>query len=95
MSFTIENHSITSELQSQLIDTKLYSNRQLFISEGIDSKVAKRVIGTLFALDHEKPGEPILMYQNSPAGRLIVDLPSMTLCVLSRACNRSQYRPMR
>lgn len=70
MTDIINHNTLASELQAQLIDTKLYSHRELFISEGIDSRVAKRIISCLLTLDHEAPGEPILMLQNSPGGEV-------------------------
>ena len=55
---------------SGLLDAqKLYDNRALFISEGIDSSVAKRVVSQLLSLDAASH-DPILIYQNSPGGEV-------------------------
>ncbi len=51
-------------------DSHLYKQRALFISEAIDSTVAKRVISQLLAMEAEKPGTPITMYLNSPGGEV-------------------------
>lgn len=57
-----------------LVDTfteaKLLQRRQIFISEAITSKSAKRFISELLALDAEKAGAPITLYLNSPGGEV-------------------------
>ncbi|MFW7378023.1 MAG: ClpP family protease [Oligoflexus sp.] len=51
-------------------ETKLLENRTIFVSEGINSRVAKTVINHLLALDAQEPGKPIYMYLNSPGGEV-------------------------
>jgi ATP-dependent Clp protease protease subunit len=57
-----------------LVDTfteaKLLQRRQIFISEAITSKSAKRFISELLALDADKAGAPITLYLNSPGGEV-------------------------
>lgn len=57
-----------------LVDTfteaKLLQRRQIFISEAITSKSAKRFISELLTLEAEKPGAPITLYLNSPGGEV-------------------------
>jgi ATP-dependent Clp protease, protease subunit len=59
-----------SELLGQITEQRLLKHRTLFISEGINSTVAKRVVSQLLILDAEAPGEPIVLYQNSPGGEV-------------------------
>lgn len=59
------------ELLSQaFVDKRLLESRTIFISEGIDSRVAKRVIGNLLTLEMDNPGKPITVFQNSPGGEV-------------------------
>lgn len=51
-------------------DKRLLDERMIFISEGIDSSVAKRVVGSLLTLEAAAPGKPITIYQNSPGGEV-------------------------
>ena len=51
-------------------DDKLLKNRTIIISQGIDSKIAKKVIGQLLTLEHDDPGKPINMFLNSPGGEV-------------------------
>ena len=65
---------LDSALEAQISeffgDRKLLESRSLFISEGIDSTVAKRVVGSLLTLEASDPGKPITIYQNSPGGEV-------------------------
>jgi ATP-dependent Clp protease protease subunit len=58
------------QLAANQSEFKLLENRTLFISEGINSTVAKTVINHLLALDAQDPGKPITMYINSPGGEV-------------------------
>lgn len=58
------------DLRSAFNDNKLLEERIVFISEGIDSSVAKRVVGALLTLESKDPGKPITIYQNSPGGEV-------------------------
>ena len=57
-------------LSGQAIELKLFDHRTIFISEGINSAVAKKTISSLIALDLEDPGKPITIYLNSPGGEV-------------------------
>lgn len=57
-------------LGDRLTENRLFERRQIFISEAITSKSAKRFISDLLALDADKPGEPITLYLNSPGGEV-------------------------
>ena len=66
----MENNGIGLDgIVPKITEMKLLENRTLFISEGIDSKVAKRVISSLLALDFESD-KPINVYLNSPGGEV-------------------------
>lgn len=58
------------DFASLLGDSRLLKNRTIFISEGIDSSVAKRVVGDLLTLAAEDAKAPIIIYQNSPGGEV-------------------------
>jgi ATP-dependent Clp protease protease subunit len=67
----IRNHNHETPDIFNFIDTnRLLDNRTIIISEGIDSDVAKRVIGALVSLEARAPGEMITIYQNSPGGEV-------------------------
>lgn len=57
-------------LADQFTEVKLLERRQIFISEAITSKSAKRYISDFLALEADKPGEPITLYLNSPGGEV-------------------------
>ncbi len=52
-----------------LLDQRLLEHRTIFISEGIDSNVAKTVVGALLTLDAMNH-DPIKIYVNSPGGEV-------------------------
>lgn len=58
------------QLASYQSESKLLEQRTLFISEGINSAVAKKVVNNLLALDAEDSQKPIYMYINSPGGEV-------------------------
>jgi ATP-dependent Clp protease protease subunit len=57
-------------LTDQFAEMKLLERRQIFISEAITAKSAKRYISELLSLEADKPGEPITLYLNSPGGEV-------------------------
>jgi ATP-dependent Clp protease protease subunit len=57
-------------LIDQMTEVRLLERRKIFISEAITSKTAKRYISDFLALEHDKPGEPITLYLNSPGGEV-------------------------
>ena len=59
-----------SEILMQSGEYRLLENRIIFVSEGINAAVAKRVVSNLLALEAAKPGAPITMYLNSPGGEV-------------------------
>jgi ATP-dependent Clp protease, protease subunit len=63
------NGSELGFLAGALTEQQLCDKRVLFISEGITSAVAKRVVGQLLLMD-SKSHEPITIYQNSPGGEV-------------------------
>lgn len=61
------------DLQAVLESTttkNLFQSRAIIISEGINSAVAKRVIGDLLALEKADPKKDITIYLNSPGGEV-------------------------
>jgi ATP-dependent Clp protease protease subunit len=59
-----------SDLVMQSGEYRLFENRVIFVSEGINATVAKRVVSNLLAMEAAKPGAPITMYLNSPGGEV-------------------------
>jgi ATP-dependent Clp protease protease subunit len=57
-------------IAEQFTEMRLLERRQIFISEAITSKSAKRYITEFLALEAAKPGEPITLYLNSPGGEV-------------------------
>ena len=60
---------LSNEFLRRFSEQKLLETRSIFISEGIDAKVARRVITDLLVLDQEKE-EVITLYLNSPGGEI-------------------------
>ena len=60
---------IGEDILRRYSEQKLLETRSIFISEGIDAKVARRVIADLLVLDRET-NEPITVYLNSPGGEI-------------------------
>ncbi len=58
------------QLAGQQSENKLLEKRVIFVSEAINSSVAKRVINNLLALDAQNSSDPIYMYLNSPGGEV-------------------------
>ena len=58
------------QMTQQLTEQRLLDKRTIFVSEGINSAVAKRVINQLLALELEKPNTPINLFLNSPGGEV-------------------------
>lgn len=58
------------QLTGQQSENKLLEKRVIFVSEAINSTVAKRVVSHLLALDSQESGSPIYMYLNSPGGEV-------------------------
>lgn len=58
------------QIAQQLTEQRLLDRRTIFVSEGINSVVAKRVINQLLTMDLEKPGTPINLFLNSPGGEV-------------------------
>lgn len=58
------------QLAAYQSENKLLEKRTIFVSEGINSRVAKTVVNHLLALDAQDPGKPIYMYLNSPGGEV-------------------------
>jgi len=55
-------------LFSQFSDVRLTNGRQIFISEPVTPRSAKKFISDLLWMDNEKPGAPIRLFVNSPGG---------------------------
>lgn len=51
-------------------ESKLIEKRTIFVSEGINSSVAKKVINHLLAMEAQDQSQPIYMYLNSPGGEV-------------------------
>lgn len=58
------------QLAGQQSENKLLEKRVIFVSEAINSSVAKRVVSHLLALEAQDSGKPIYMYLNSPGGEV-------------------------
>ncbi len=58
------------QLAGQQSENKLLEKRVIFVSEGINSAVAKKVINNLLAMDAQDSSKPIFMYLNSPGGEV-------------------------
>lgn len=58
------------QLAGQASENKLLEKRVIFVSEAINSNVAKRVISNLLAMDSQESDKPIYMYLNSPGGEV-------------------------
>jgi ATP-dependent Clp protease protease subunit len=58
------------QVAQQLTENKLLDRRTIFVSEGINSAVAKRVINQLLTMEFDKPGAPINLFLNSPGGEV-------------------------
>ncbi len=61
---------LMNEIETVLNEHSLMRNRTIFISEGVDSSVAKRVMSQLLRLEAVGPGEPIRIFLNSPGGEV-------------------------
>ena len=59
-----------SDLMMQSGEYRLFENRIIFVSEGINASVSKRIVSNLLAMESAKPGAPITMYLNSPGGEV-------------------------
>lgn len=70
MTHNHEHGSGFEDVINQMGDGRLYAQRAIFISEAIDSSVAKRVVSQLLSLESEKPGAAITIYLNSPGGEV-------------------------
>ena len=57
------------ELTQSCSEQRLLNSRSIFISEGIDAKVARRAISHLLVLD-EEGDDPVTVYLNSPGGEI-------------------------
>jgi ATP-dependent Clp protease protease subunit len=58
------------QMAQQLTEQRLLDKRTIFISEGINAAVAKRVINQLLTLEYDKPNTPINLFLNSPGGEV-------------------------
>ena len=58
------------QLSSYQSEAKLLEQRTIFVSEGINSSVAKNVVNHLLALAAQDSEKPIYMYLNSPGGEV-------------------------
>ena len=75
----MQNKDLSAEMMNQvgpeqmaqhLTELRLLEKRTIFVSEGINSTVAKRVINQLLSLEYDKPNTPINLYLNSPGGEV-------------------------
>jgi len=64
------NQGEISEILGAVNENDLVKQRVVLISEGIDSRVAKRVMSQLLRMEAADPGKPIHIYQNSPGGEV-------------------------
>ncbi|NRA64465.1 MAG: ATP-dependent Clp protease proteolytic subunit [Pseudobacteriovorax sp.] len=66
----MENQIGLDQLTAMQSEAKLVENRTIFVSEGINSAVAKRVVNHLLAFEAQDSSNPIYMYINSPGGEV-------------------------
>ena len=64
------NNNGFDQLMTNFSEVKLMESRTIFISEGINSAVAKRVINSLLIFDEENSAKPVYIYLNSPGGEV-------------------------
>lgn len=55
-------------LQPIMIDDELMSNREIFLTEQVNTETSTLLLKKLMYLDRENPGEPITLYITSPGG---------------------------
>lgn len=53
---------------------RLYRERIIFLSRGVDDAIANQIISVMLYLDSEDPGKPIYLYINSPGGSVTAGL---------------------
>ncbi len=58
------------QLAGQQSENKLLEKRVIFVSEGINAAVAKKVVNNLLAMDAQDSSKPIYMYLNTPGGEV-------------------------
>ena len=58
------------QLAGQQSENKLLEKRVIFVSEAINSAVAKKVVNNLLAMDAQDSSKPINMYLNTPGGEV-------------------------
>lgn len=66
---TVENQDILNAFEGRT-GRQLFDARTIVLSEGINSRVAKRVIEQLLSFDLADPNREILMFLNSPGGEV-------------------------
>lgn len=69
--------TVTDDLLQCFSEQRLLEARSIFISEGIDASVARRVISDLLILD-EQSNETINVYLNSPGGEINSGFPDFS-----------------
>jgi ATP-dependent Clp protease protease subunit len=67
---TVMNNFGMDQIAQQLTESRLLDKRTIFVSEAINSTVAKRVINQLLSLEMDKSGAPINLFMNSPGGEV-------------------------
>ena len=67
---SVSNQMGLDAMAQQFTEQRLLDKRTLFVSEGINSVVAKRVINQLLTLEYDKPNTPINLFLNSPGGEV-------------------------
>lgn len=65
----IRNASIGQSIMSEMREQKLLDHRKIYISEGVSSDTARRVVADLLLLDATSH-DPIEVYINSPGGEV-------------------------
>jgi len=66
----IQNSGFAETISSHFQDNKLIESRKIFMFEGVNAAVAKRVTADLLILDTMSTSEPIDIYVNSPGGEV-------------------------
>lgn len=65
----VVNGGLASAITDQLREQRLLESRSIFMSEGVSSDTARRIVSDLLILD-SMSSEPIKLYVNSPGGEV-------------------------
>lgn len=70
MAKTMKEQQLALPTLQDKIQSTILESRRIFVSNGIDSELAREVIDQLWYLELTEPGKPILLVINSPGGSI-------------------------